>query len=154
MQFMNFQGPNFTLEVPTNWVISSSVNFQAIFLGPGDQPVRPNLVLAIRALETGVTYTDVAASARETQEKEYPEYRVLEEKDYGESGGSVLIRRYEWLNPANNVRVVQVQAFIVVGQLLFTMTATRAAELEPAQQQENDKIFDHIIQSFRLVTPA
>lgn len=154
MQFMNFEGPNFTLEVPTNWVISSSANFQAIFLGPGDQPIRPNLVLAIRALEEGVTYQDVAASARETQEREYPEFNLLEEKDYGESGGSVLTRRYEWLNPANNVRVVQTQAFITAGQLLFTMTATRAAELKPAQQREVDTIFDHIIQSFRLTAPA
>jgi len=150
MAFMNFDGPNFTMEVPTNWIVTSSPQFQAIFLGPNDPLVRSNLVISLRPVEANVTYQAVGASAREAQEREYPQYQILQEIDFGAQGGTGMLRHYRWVNAENNATIIQVQAFFVVGQILFTLTGTRGAHLGVEAGQEVDEIFNHMIQTFRI----
>ena len=150
MAYMNFQGPTFTMESPTDWVVSASPQFQAIFLGPTDQTIRPNLVVSLRPIEAGVTYQQVAEGAKESQQQQYPQYEVLEELDYGQAGGFGLLRQYRWFSADNGISVIQKQVFFVVGQMLFSLTATRGDDLAPAIATEYDATFDHMIQSFRI----
>ena len=154
MAYMNFQGPTFTMETPTNWVISASPQFQAIFLGPNDQTIRPNLAVSLRPIEAGVTYQAVAEGAKESQQAQYPQYEVLQEVDYGQTGGFGLLRQYRWFSADNGISVVQKQVFFVVGQLLFTLTATRGDDLAPATAAEFDTTFDHMIETFRITDSA
>lgn len=151
MPYMNFQGPNFSLEVPTDWVVSSSPQFQAIFLGPLYEPVRPNVLVSLRPVEEGVTPEAVAESARETQEREYPGYEVLGEVDYREHGGIGIARSYRWVNPTNKVPVIQTQAFFVFAKILFTLTSTRAEDVSEETARELDEVFDHMLQTFRIL---
>jgi len=150
MQYMSFQGPNFTMEVPTNWLVSASPQFQAIFVKPGDYSISPNLVISLRPVEVGVTYKAVAESAREAQAQQYPEYEVTAEVDYGAAGGTGMMRHYKWLNADSDELVMQAQAFFVVGQLLFTLTATRGNEPDKAEAIELDNTFKYMIETFRI----
>lgn len=150
MQFMMFEGPNFTLEVPTNWVVTSSPQLQAIFLGPQDPLIRPNMVVSLRPVEVNVTYQAVAQAAKETQEKEYPEYTILDEVDFSQFGGIGMKRQYSWVNPTNNAKVVQVQTYFVAGQVLFTLTASRGDHGNTNAAEEMDNIFNHMIETFRI----
>ena len=150
MQYMNFQGPSFILEVPVDWVVSSSPQFQAIFLGPADQPVRPNVLISIRPLEENVTVAQVAEQTRLNQERDYPQYEIIAEIDFTEQGGVGFLRRYRWLNTEGNTPIVQTQAFFVYNNLLYSITATRAESIPENVANLLDDIFDHMIESFRL----
>lgn len=150
MEYMSFRGPNFLMEVPTDWVVSSSPQFQAIFLAPHEHGVRPNLVVSLRPVEPQVTVAATAESARANQERQYPEYEVLEEVDFTESGGSGFLRRYQWFNAANSSAVVQTQALFLHQQILYTLTATRAIDMESPTAEDIDTIFEYMIRSFRV----
>lgn len=150
MQYMNFRGPNFTLETPTDWVISSTPQLQAIFLAPNQHPIRPNLAVSLRPVEEQVTVQAVAESAEVNQEREYPQFTVIEEIDFTETGGNGFLRRYRWFNATHKTSVDQSQAFFLYQRILYTLTATRPTELEPAESNDLDAIFDHMIRSFRI----
>jgi hypothetical protein len=147
---MLFEGPTFTMEAPTNWVVSSSPQFQAIFLGPTDQPIRPNLIISIHPVNADVTPESVAETARQTQTSEYNGYEVLAEVNFSEYDGQGVMRRYRWVNPNGDVPVVQVQAFFIHQAMLHTLTATRAETVPAGIGQNVDEIFDRMMQSFRF----
>jgi len=153
MQMMSFRGPTFLLEVPTTWVVSSTPQFQALFLGPIDYIVRPSIAVSMRPVKADVTVTAVAEQAKVSQGKSYPQYQVLNEADYSQQG-SAFIRQYSWHNESKQVDIVQIQAYILHSQVLYTLTATRPASIADEEAAALDGLYDHAIQSFRVVVPA
>jgi hypothetical protein len=148
MTYMHFQGPTFTMEVPTNWFVSATPQFQALFLAsPTQDPVRANLAVSMRPVEKDVTVEAVAEAAKANQEREYPEYEVLAEVDFTDQGGAGFQRCYQWLNQQHDAEVIQVQTFFVVNQILYTLTATRS---KSSASPELDDVFDHMVTSFRI----
>lgn len=148
--YVEFRGPGFTLEAPSDWLITSSTQYQAMFVAPLSGDVRPNLMITLRPVSAEVTAAEVAEVALQTQRKEYAEYEILEEKDFSESGGSGIYRQYRWLELKKGNYIVQTQYYFVYDQVIYTMTATRLDSTNP----ELDEIFRHIIFSFRLTVAA
>jgi len=149
MEYMEFIGAGFTLQTPTEWLITSSPDHQVIFLGGNNpQGVRPNVMVAIRAVDDSVTLSKLASETRQAQQTELPQYQVLDEVDNSERG--VYERTYRWARPSDNTAIVQTQRFYVLGNLYFSFTSTR---LE--QESQYDPVFKHMLNSFRLVlTPT
>lgn len=149
MQMMRFTGPSFEMTIPTTWTVTSSPDFQAMFLGKKENPataVRPNLMVTIRPVEADVTPAAVAAGALEIQGTNYPEYQVLGEIDYSQQGGSGVVRQFSWRDPEQNIGVVQMQAFFAHNGQLYTLTGTRQADTD----LEADTIFTEMINSFGI----
>lgn len=145
METKHFQGPGFVMEVPTDWFISSSPQFQAVFLSPPTADgLRANLTVSMRPVEADVTVLAVAQATGEAQAAEYPQYEVLEEIDYTQQGGSGFLRRYRWRN--DDGPLVQTQAFFLVAQMLFTLTGTARDTIADDAQP----IFNAMIDSFRV----
>jgi len=145
--YMLFRGPGFTMETPTDWLVQSSPAYQAMFIAPRFNPQltsRSNLLVSIRGVENGLAAVSVAEEARLTQQKEYPEYQILDAVDYSENGANGYKRRYSWRPADTGMVVVQTQAFFVAGQGLFTLTATRPT----TDPDEVDGVIDHMIDSF------
>jgi hypothetical protein len=152
MQTMPFFGPTFVLEMPTDWFVGASAQFQATLRSPiPDGNIFPNLVIAIRRLEEGATLREVIASARQTQEKEYPAYTVLSEAPFTTNSVPGIRRRFEWRPPSHEAGVHQQQVMFLAGRQLYVLTTTRAADSENAT--ELDQIFDHMIGSFEFRVP-
>jgi hypothetical protein len=148
MEYKHFRGPGFTLEIPTDWFISSSPEFQAIFVAPPTpNPVQPNLVIAVRFLQPGATVNDVAAETQAIQSAEYPQYHILAEHDYTQTGGVAIQRLYQWVSEEGTL-VLQHQTFVLIGQVLYTLTATRLAGDSPDDQAVDDA-FVHMMRSFQ-----
>lgn len=152
MQTMPFFGPTFILEMPTDWFVGASAQFQATLRSPvPDGGIFPNLAIAIRRLEEGATLREVIASARQTQEKEYPAYRIVSESPLTANSVPGIRRQFEWQPPDLETGVHQQQVSFLVGQELYTLTATRAVDSE--NTTELDQIFDHMIGSFEFRAP-
>lgn len=151
METKQFEGPGFTCEIPTNWFITSSMQFQVMFIAPpGANGERANLAVAMSPVKADVDVHHVAEVARQTQEKEYAQYQVLEEQDFvGETG--VYARRYRWYDPRNGVQLLQRQLFWITGKMLFTVTTTRTVV---KGAEVFDSIFDQITASFKVVPPS
>ncbi len=63
--WMPFQGPNFTLRIPSHWFVLSAPNIQAMFAEPAvHQPLRANLVVTLRNVEPTVTALGVGETSR------------------------------------------------------------------------------------------
>ncbi len=147
MEFKHFQGPNFVLSVPTNWFISSTVDFQAIFLSqPKEDSTRANLTVSVRQLEEGSTLEGVVIATRQEQAKSYAQYETLEEIDYTATGGTGFQHRYRWIDPEQDMMIVQEQAFFFVEPMLFTLTGTCILQ----HADEYVPVFKQMIDSLRL----
>lgn len=149
LQYMQFDGPSFQMQIPTTWQITSSPQFQAMFIGQKADPnttVRPNLMVTIRPVEDNVTPTAVAARALQVQSENYPEFELLGEVDYTQQGGVGVLRQFVWRDAEQDVSVTQMQAFFVFAGLLYTLTGTRQSDADG----DKDDVFTTIINSFRL----
>lgn len=148
MPTMNFRGPSFTMQVPTNWFITSSPQFQAMFVAPpASDGLRANLAVAITPVSAEVTVQSVAEAARQNQQKEYAEYEMLAEGSFPTNEGPGFQRQYKWYNRERDVHIMQRQVFYVSGQMLYTLTATRQ---EIGDATEIDQILDQMLLSFKL----
>jgi len=142
-----FEGPGFNMQIPTNWLISSTLAFQAMFHAPREEDgTQANLTVSIRKIEEGGTLLEVVNVARAKQAEEYPEFEVLEEEDYTEQGGVGYKQKYRWHNPQVDADLVQTQAFFMVDQFIFSLTGT--SYLQHADKY--DPILEEMIGSFRI----
>jgi hypothetical protein len=147
MKTMNFQGPGFKLQVPTNWFISSSPQIQAMFVAPPQGNLRANLMVTMRPLEEGVSLADVVKSSLDTQKKEYPEFELLEETAYKLDEWTGIARKYKWYSSEHKTRLLQRQVFFLLDQILTTITTTRT---DIDKSEELDQVFTQILQSFHF----
>lgn len=147
MNTMNFEGPGFTMQVPTNWVVTSSPQIQAMFVSPPRQGGRANFMVTIRPVNQDVTLEQVAASALETQKKEYEKFDLLETSEFrlGELVGTQ--RHYTWFSQEHNAPIRQRQVILVTGGLMFTITLTRT---DVKELEELDAILAEMLASFKL----
>ena len=149
MKLMHFQGPKFLMQVPTDWLISSTPQFQAIFTAPDDGgSIHGNVVVSIRAVQDDVTAVGVAEAAKNTQEKEYPQYQVLEEM-LNETEIPSVQRTYKWHKIDREIDIMQRQAFHVYEGKLYTLTGTYPAGSKQNTQSLAQTI-QQMIDSFQL----
>lgn len=150
MEYKYFNGPGFQIQVPTEWFISSSLQFQAIFLAPPPfEGIQPNLAIAVRRIKPEITVLDIANEARRVQEREYPYFEVLSENDATPEGGAAFQRLYQWYNRGLDQFVLQLQTYIVIPEVLFTLTATRSI-VDDISALPIDEVFKYMLRSFRL----
>jgi len=148
MTMMDFKGPGFRMQVPTEWYVMSSPQYQAMFLAPPieGEKLRTNLMVTIRPVNSDVTIKSVVELAKETQQKEYPGYKILGESPLIKEADGILIH-YKWLNRDNGIPVVQQQAIFIIGSMLYTFTSTRPDSEAGAQV---DGTFNEMIASLKF----
>lgn len=148
MKTMLFLGPTFTLEVPTNWFVAATPQYQALFSDPEVvDGFQANVAIAVRSVEAQVTVEAVAESAKQTQAREYPAYRVLTEEN-AEQIPQAIKRTYVWKHPELDKTIKQTQFFHIANGRLYTLTATRLAN--SANVEEIDAVVDHMINTFAI----
>ena len=142
-QTMIFNGPGFSMQVPTDWSISSNSKYQAIFSATTSTgEFRPNLVVAVRRVKAEVKATDVAATARVNQEAEYNNYNLRFENEL--TNGSFK-RSYMWDHKESKSHIHQTQFFQINKSLLYTLTATNTSD-----QSDFEELLNQMIESFCL----
>ncbi len=147
MQNMKFQGPTFTLQVPTNWFVASTPKFQAMFVvPPGSEEIKANLAVTIIPLKEEVNMTEILNSSKFAQEKAYKGYEVISEVTH-QNGLEGFERKFKWFNPDGEVNIIQRQLFVLFNQVIYTITATRE---DKAETESIEPIFTEVMASFRL----
>jgi hypothetical protein len=147
MAFMNFQGAGFQLEVPTDWLITSSPQFQSAFIAPAAKFGKANLTINTRSVEKNATLLAIATAARGMQAREFPKFEVISEGMVANTGDRAYERVYRWENDQNGAKIWQRQVLILIPGILLTVTATRE---DRENTQELDAIFEHMLSSFAL----
>jgi len=155
-EYKNFQGPTFSMQIPTDWLITSSPQLQAAFVAPKNeqnlsaQPesgeeIRSNLIVSMRRLKAGTSVVAVAEAAKTSQENEYPKYRVIQEEEISGRELSGFQRTYTWVKADKPIRVQQQQTFFLASNILYTLTSTRP---DTDEVKSVDKIFEQMVHSF------
>lgn len=144
---MDFQGPGFTLRVPSDWIVQAAPAIQAIFVSADKSLVfRPNLVITLRPLEPDVTLAQIVEFSRQSQENDYSGY-ALEEQGAINVGAIEGVRRaYRWFDQQQNIWIAQMQSMYVYDQVLYTLTATYA----PGDKEAVQPVFAQMFDSFLL----
>ena len=145
MDVMTFQGPGFHLNVPTNWVVFSNPQFQAMFVAPPSPAGRANLGIALRPVSEGTELAKIAETALAMQQKDYPKFKVVREGALEGSGGKGFERVYTWHNEQQKIDLHQRQVMFLVKGVLTTLTATRENRKEA---EELDKVLEAMVASF------
>jgi hypothetical protein len=144
---MDFQGPGFTLTVPSEWLIQAAPAIQAIFLSPdGSQTLRANLVITLRPLQPEVTLLDIGEISRQAQQKEYTGYALENETPIKSGDIDGIERQYRWFDEQQNIWIAQSQRFFVHEQVLYTLTTT----CSPNDHEVYKPIFGEMLTSFRF----
>jgi hypothetical protein len=141
----HFQGPGFHMDVPTDWLITSSPQFQVVFIAPPEKYGRANLAINIRPVTKDATLEEIQQTAAKMQQRDYAKYQLESEGELPNTNGMGYQRTYTWFNERNNVHVYQKQLMFLVNEMLTTITITR--ELEP-KSKEVDEIFNQMLASF------
>jgi len=123
IQWVNFEGPTFTLQVPSTWVVKANPQFQAMFIAEkeDEETIFPSLTIAILPSEN--TLADHFTQVGTLQAEEYPRYEVVEEQQMGES----FRRISQWFHMPSSTSLWQVQQFFTNperGSAIYTVTAT------------------------------
>ena len=148
MKTMLFLGPTFTLEVPTDWFVIATAQYQAVFSDPQEvDGFQANVAIAVRSIEAHVTVEAVAESAKQTQAKEYPAYRIIEEET-SEQTPQAIKRTYVWTHRELGKEIKQTQYFHIEGNRLYTLTATRLAN--SANVDNVDAVVDRMVKTFAI----
>jgi hypothetical protein len=151
MEYMTFQGPGFQLEVPTDWLITSSPDYQVMFKSQitRESSFHPTVIVIIRPVEADKKLSMVAEEIRTWYASEYAEFEVVSSVDYTEKGGLAYLHTFTWLYEENKTRIRQIQCLYRIADALFLLTATRT-ENDPSW----DEVLTHIIESFQFTIPA
>ncbi len=144
--WVNFQGPIFSLRVPSNWFVNATPEIQAMIVEPprGENQLRSNLIITLQAVQPDVTVDAVLQNARRTQQQEYPRFAL---QDEGMVTGRAVEGRfqfYTWFNEESKVEVLQSQTFYIANEVLFTLTTTCALD----RQAEVMPILAEMLESF------
>ncbi|MFN7210049.1 MAG: hypothetical protein ACK4P1_06615 [Aggregatilineales bacterium] len=146
--WVNFQGPIFSLRVPSNWFVNATPEIQAMIVEPprGENQLRSNLIITLQAVQPDVTVDAVMQNARRTQQAEYPRFAL---QDEGMVTGRAVEGRfqfYTWFNEETQTEVLQSQTFYIANGILFTLTTTCALD----RQEEVMPIFAEMLESFTI----
>jgi len=148
--WVDFQGPLFTLRSPSDWYVTSTPDIQAMFIEPNrGQEIRANVIISLRPVQENVTVDGVLGSAQEQQRAQYPEFNLVAQEEVQAGEGVGKYQMYTWVNPENGVPVLQAQAFFIVNNLLFTLTAT----CDQREQEEATPVFNEMFGSLRISAP-
>jgi hypothetical protein len=152
MVMKDFKGPGFSMQVPTDWYITSTHEIQAMFISPPyEDGSQANLMVTINPVEEDVTVQSVAEEARKNQEAQYPAYEVLAEGEIEGTEGKGFHREYEWFNADKELRVHQKQVMLVVNNMLYVLTTTRPAVEERTEiVKQIDATLQQMLNSFKL----
>jgi hypothetical protein len=146
--WVHFQGPAFSLRVPSNWFVNATPQIQAMIVEPprGENQLRSNLIITLQAVQPDVTVDAVLQNARRTQQQEYPRFAL---QDEGAVTGRAVEGRYQvytWFNEENQTEVLQTQTFYIANGILFSLTTTCSVE----RQDEVMPIFGEMLGSFTI----
>jgi hypothetical protein len=148
MKTMNFDGPGFKLQVPTDWFITSSPQIQAMFVSPPREGGRANFMVTLRPLDENVTLEQVSTTSLETQKKEYKQFKLLQEAPVQKGDINGHRRLYSWFSEEHNAKIMQQQVLFVANRMLTTITTTRT---DLPVTEEVEPIFTQMIESFQFV---
>lgn len=127
--WMTYEGENFIAKVPTDWLVTSSPRFQAIFLSNyTSEKEQANFMVSLRVLHEGVTTKQIASAAKTRQQNAYPGYDLREEGLFHIVNGKGFYHLYQWSREEDNLQILQRQVFVVVNGKLYTLTSTQPGD--------------------------
>lgn len=123
--YLDFRGPNFTLEVPSHWQSGATAQVQALFVAPAqDLPLAPSFAVALRPVQAEVTLETLAAQMRTQMPEEYPGFAWQEDATRTLAGQPAVILAYTWRNPDLALEITQRQVLLYQEPYIYILTAT------------------------------
>jgi hypothetical protein len=153
MVYKRFEHPDFTLEVPMDWILVPSSVFEAVFVMPPfpDGPGSNVSVSITKGIKPTSIY-EVADKLKTMQQEQYPNYQVLEEGivTYPERQG--YGRYYTWENTDTQLPIAQSQVIFaaVSGHEIAVLTATRPVDLTTEDVVVLNTVYGHMITTFEF----
>lgn len=149
MDTMHFIGPTFALDVPTDWFVVSSPEYQTAFLAPRDaQGRRASFIVAIKPMSKPVTAQQFAELIQQTYDHLDVSREVLDTGEVslgGVRGYAItsLLSRTE-----DSARMWQRQVVAVNGDLIYVLVAVRSADLTGPAADVIERSFAAMFDSF------
>ena len=151
--FVQFEHTDFAVQVPADWILVPSPQFEAVFVVPPfPEGSGANISVAIIPSEDQTSLPEIADALKATQEGSYPHYHVIAE-DLLELGHTMAFRRvYTWVNTVQDLPILQIQLVFVddSGHTGAVVTGTRPQYRDDPEPERLDHALHAAAMSFEL----
>lgn len=148
-----FEHPDFMIHVPSEWENLTLSGFDAVFVVPPfPDGSGANVSISITELTTAISSQELGDQLKAMQQKQYPEYHIIDERPIDLHQLDGFKRSYTWLNTVQNLPIFQFQIVFIdqSGLKACILTATRPLDMEEAEAQALDMSFSEISASFQF----
>lgn len=160
MTTMTFVGPSFVLEVPTDWFVFSSPQYQTMFLSPPTEDgQRANWTITIQPRENNVTPQQYAkllhqAYTQSGQARDISEEGAISLSEHSAYRTVATLRQENEEDDEEQPEIVQQEVVVVVGDMIYVLQAVRPAHLDEALRDRLDSVFATMFDTlqFKLAT--
>ncbi|PJF28173.1 MAG: hypothetical protein CUN52_13515 [Phototrophicales bacterium] len=146
-QWMRFIGPNFTMQVPSEWMVISSTQFQVMFLSPPMQDGRSiNLVLVLQTSDT--TPQDYINTMVKPQAQTRDNYQLLTDAPFTTQSG---VTGYQYVFSATyepNQVILQRHIIFKQANTLYWFLASLPTNIAHDLQAKINDILNTMLESF------
>jgi hypothetical protein len=136
MEFKHFSGPGFEMQVPTDWFISSSPHFQAMFTSPeGEGGVKANLVVSIEPITKNYGLKEARAALQESKSFVMKGSEVISEVETKLDGLPAFHGLYKVTPEGAAKPIVLRQVVCTSKKMIISLIASRTVGVEPEFDQ-------------------
>jgi hypothetical protein len=148
MDTMEFRGPGFHMQVPTDWLIRATPQHQAIFIAPRQKDGSgANLVVDMLRVSKDFELQHVHALLEQSRKRLVPDAKVIAEDDKSALDGRPAYHcLYRFKHPKAKKGTIQRVMALAVDGMLVSLTASRTAGEFP----ELDKALATMCDTFKF----
>jgi hypothetical protein len=136
----SFYSPLFVVNFPDDWKDASTY----VVVGPEGTQFKPTFVINTQEVPEGITLQSYAIDQQTQLMDHFQDFQLLDQASVNIHGHEAIQILYEWTTE-QSLRIRQNQVYILVGNTVYTLTATELA----SNFDNQEPIFDSIFRSFR-----
>lgn len=155
MAYMDFLGPTFKLNIPTDWYIASSQKYQLVLLPPpfdGTGSGANFTVMMNRIYEKEADLNTTMVEFLDVLKDQLPDFTIIEQEPITGYEHPAHWYKATWKNPQDNPPTIYIQRqmFYLTEGVLYVITSLRPETSETQDVIKLDELFAHIFKSWTL----
>lgn len=148
MQTMLFQGPNFTLRVPSTWLVTSNKDVQVIFLGPQIGNVRAAFGIELGTDNEVENLSDFIEQYNNGQSSRSDNFEIKFSADHSKDNYQAIHQIVQAKQPGADMKLEKNQVFYLLEGTLIIIATTQPADTDVRNNIQD--LFVKMINTFRF----
>lgn len=148
VRMMLFQGPNFILKVPSNWLITASSDAQVTFLGPKISTLHAGFGVHISLKKESEALKTKIKNYNDKMRSQDVQFELTHTKDLSNDQYEAYHQVIRWVNPEHDLLLEQHQVYIEAEDAYLLLSTSQPVRHDYFQQI--NELMVEMLESFRV----